>query len=261
MRDFIAFFKAIYGEWGSGVTGSLSAPFAVAALVTTSQWLRYSFGAFALTLVIASVYQVWRREHRALEDVSAKFKGLPRLRLLPENVKVEIRQITYFQMIDGRRVTNQGEQLLYCCVQAYITNDPRVATPNSVASGISAFLTYKDEAGEKLLSMQGRWGDMEQPQPNGPRVDLDTASFAIGQTRELDMFFKLFTDADCWAFNNTSYGCDTFKCPGFRLRGENFSVDIRARGPYVDQTWKVRFRNPGVDTQFQIVEVIELPRG
>ena len=99
---------------------------------------------------------------------------------------------------------------------------------------------------------------MEQPQPNGPHVNLDTASFAIGQTRELDIFFKLFTDTDCWAFNNTSYGYDTFKCPDFRLRGENLSVDIRARGPYVDQVWRVRFRNPGIDTQFQILEVAEL---
>jgi hypothetical protein len=259
MRDFMAFFRAIYSEWGSGVTGSLSAPFAVAALVTESRWLKYSFGAFALALVIASVYQVWRREHLTLEEVRQKFKSLPRLRLTPENVRVEIRQITYFQMINGQRVTNQGEPLLYCCVQGYITNDPPVPTPDSVATGISAFLAFRDEAGETLLSIPGRWGDMEQPQPNGPHVNLDTASFAIGQTRELDIFFKLFTDTDCWAFNNTSYGYDTFKRPAFRLRGENLSVDIRARGPYVDQTWRVSFRNPGIDTQFQILEVAELP--
>jgi hypothetical protein len=33
---------------------------------------------------------------------------------------------------------------------------------------------------------------------------------------------------------------------------------IRVRGPYVDQTWRVRFRNPGIDTLFQILEVIDL---
>ena len=198
-------------------------------------------------------------EHVALAELRARFKGLPRLRLTPENVKVENRQIAYFQMLNGRRVTNQGEALPYCCVQAYITNDPDVPTPESIATGISAFLSFRDEAGGPLLSIPGRWGDMEQPEPNEPHVDLDTASFAIGQVRELDIFFKLFTDTDCWAFNNTSYGHDTFKRPDFRLRDENLSVEIRARGPYVNQTWRIRFRNPGIDTRFQILEVNELP--
>lgn len=69
------FVKAIYSEWGSGVTGTLSAPLFVWAAVARSGVPRIAAGSLAVICLYVAAYRVWKREHnertKAEEKLSA----------------------------------------------------------------------------------------------------------------------------------------------------------------------------------------------
>jgi hypothetical protein len=62
MSNGTSFTKAIYSEWGSGVTGSMSAPLFLWALFGSGV-PRIATGLLAVLCLYVAAYRVWKREH------------------------------------------------------------------------------------------------------------------------------------------------------------------------------------------------------
>jgi hypothetical protein len=71
IRDFL---KAMFSEWASGVTGSLSAPFFIAALVWPE--VRYPAIALAVSALYVSTFLVWKKERQTSLDLLEKVSSL-----------------------------------------------------------------------------------------------------------------------------------------------------------------------------------------
>jgi hypothetical protein len=103
-----------------------------------------------------------------------------------------------------------------------------------------------------LFILDASWGDTNQSQPGHTTIDLLSVDFQIGQTREVDVDFKNPEEAESHGLNNDSQGRPDWKDPRWRLDGEEFSVVIRLRGPYIHNSWQGYFRNPGVGQPFAV---------
>lgn len=69
MREYL---KAFYSEWGSGVTGSLSAPLFLFSLLVDRSAPRIAAAALAIICLYVASYRVWRRERTRYEQEAAK---------------------------------------------------------------------------------------------------------------------------------------------------------------------------------------------
>jgi hypothetical protein len=193
-----------------------------------------------------SVFLVWLREVQKREKLEQRFAGLPKVKLAPDGFYADMRTLRI------REGTIQGNlvrmiQRPISCIHCRFINDPEVSTPESVAQNITATLEFRDANNRMLFTLDGRWGDTDQPQPGQTTIDLLSVDFQIGQTREVDIAFKHPEEAESHGLNNDSYGRPDWKDPRWRLDGEDFSVVIRLRGPYIDNRWQCYFRNPGVE--------------
>jgi hypothetical protein len=67
------FLRSAFSEWGSAVTGGISAPlFLWAIFFSASEWLRFAGMTTAAACVYFSAYRVWKREREARESVEAQ---------------------------------------------------------------------------------------------------------------------------------------------------------------------------------------------
>jgi hypothetical protein len=60
---FAKFFKAMFSELGSGMSGALSVPFTIAALWSSSVTQRWLYLCLAFVCVYVSAYRIWAGEH------------------------------------------------------------------------------------------------------------------------------------------------------------------------------------------------------
>jgi len=83
------FFRSMFSEWGSGLSGPASVPLAVAALWVTGGVQRVLYGSLAGILLLVSAYRIWTRQHDRAEKAEAElvcvrqkyFEEQPRLGL------------------------------------------------------------------------------------------------------------------------------------------------------------------------------------
>jgi hypothetical protein len=68
LKDYI---RAYYKSWGSGLTGSASAPFFIYAIIAKGV-PRYLSAAFALCAFLAASYLVWKREREAIVQLQGR---------------------------------------------------------------------------------------------------------------------------------------------------------------------------------------------
>jgi hypothetical protein len=246
------FIRAVFSTWASGLTGGASAPLAVLALVVNDAIQKRIFAVFAIIFVAVAAFLVWLREVRQREAFEKRFAGLPKLKLAPAGFYTDMRTLRI------REGTVQGNfvrliERPISCIHCRFINDPEVSTPESLARDVTATLEYRNKEDRTLFILDGRWGDTDQPQPGQNTIALLSVDFRIGQTREVNLAFKHPEEEECHGLNNDSYGRPDWKDPRWRLDGTDFSVTIRLRGPYIDNRWRVRFRNPGAGREFETV--------
>jgi hypothetical protein len=251
IRQFVC---AAFSTRASGLTGGASAPLAIAALVDNDDLQKKLFATFAALCMAVSVFVVWLREVQMREKLEQRFAGLPKLKLAPDGFYADLRTLRI------RAGTIQGNLLRMVerpisCVHCRFINDPDVSTPESVARSVTATIEFRDVSNRTLFSLDGRWADTDQPQPGQTTIELLSVDFQIGQTREVDIAFKYPEEGDSHGLNNDSYGRPDWKDPRWRLNGEDFSVVIRLRGPYIENKWQCYFRNPGIGQPFETREI------
>jgi hypothetical protein len=226
------------------------------AFVLKETWMKTVSAVFAASCFLAAAFLVWKREREQAESLSARFRGLPLLRLVPGGFYGDIRTLGI------RRVTSGGESAVdtqpLSSIHVRFINDPLVPTPEGAARGVIATIEFQDMRGGALFQLDGRWGDTDQPLPGSPTVQLLSVDFQIGQTRELDIAMKLPRDADCHGINNDSYRAPNLKDARWRLVGPEFYAIVRLRGAYVDRRWRLHFRNPGAGSALEALDAEEL---
>jgi len=70
------FFRAMFSEWVSGLTGAASIPFTVAALWVSSHAQRLLYGSLAGILLLVSAYRVWAKENSRAENAESELANL-----------------------------------------------------------------------------------------------------------------------------------------------------------------------------------------
>jgi len=72
MKDVRLFFASMFSEWGSGLSGPASVPFAILALFASSAVQKAAYAALAVLLGLFSAYRIWLKEHLELETEKAR---------------------------------------------------------------------------------------------------------------------------------------------------------------------------------------------
>jgi hypothetical protein len=70
------FFKSMFSELGSGLSGPASVPFAIASLWVTSQIQRVLYGSLAGILLMLSAYRIWVKQNARAEKAEAELVNL-----------------------------------------------------------------------------------------------------------------------------------------------------------------------------------------
>jgi hypothetical protein len=122
------------------------------------------------------------------KNFEQRFAGLPKLRLAPGGFYADMRTLRIKDAVQGSFVG--PIELPIFCIHCRFINDPEVATPESVAQKITSTIEFRDAINRVLFTIDGRWGDTDQPQPGQATIELLSVDFQIGQTREVDIAFK-----------------------------------------------------------------------
>jgi hypothetical protein len=70
------FFKSMFSEVGSGLSGPASVPFAIFALFAAGKALKVAYGLMAIILWLVSAYQIWSKEHDKGEAARVEVEAL-----------------------------------------------------------------------------------------------------------------------------------------------------------------------------------------
>src|SRR6266851_3022773 len=159
------FLMALYSTWGSGLTGSASAPLVILAFVLKESWMRTTSATFAGLCFIAATFLVWKKEREQAEVLAAKFNGLPVMKLAPQGFYADTRTLRINNLIAQTGEVVSSEEKVMSCVHARFVNDPASPTPEAVAKDVIATVQFFDSSGTELYFLDGRWGDTDQPQP------------------------------------------------------------------------------------------------
>jgi hypothetical protein len=190
--------KALWAEWNTRLMGLLAAPLAIgAAFISDEKWKTTSWIVAAVMFVIAS-FLVWRREFKERVALQQKEEGLPNIILVPRGFYVEDRLLLMSDTIGPQGQAINVRQKTMNSLLARLMNDPIRSTAEAIAKDVTARITFYNSQNRELFFMDARWGDANRPKPGQSNIELLSADFSIGQTRELDIAFKLPEDENCW---------------------------------------------------------------
>lgn len=126
-------------------------------------------------------------------------------------------------------------------------NDPSIPNPAAIGKQVCAKLRYfLPDKNITLLEIDGRWAESDQPSSRdyrASRFDLLRTEFNIGDEHEVDICFRDTQSGDIYAWNNDNYNYQGFRKPEHKLDGNPIHVEIRLRGPNVDQRFTFSFAN------------------
>lgn len=72
--SLLEFFRVLWEDWGSRVSGALSVPFTAAALFASAALSRILWACLALLAVLATVYQIWAKERSRVIKVTSELE-------------------------------------------------------------------------------------------------------------------------------------------------------------------------------------------
>ena len=254
LADLTHFLRAVFWRWqswagGSGVGGAVVVLIGLwersfNRSITTPVYIAIIVGAF----LVGAVFTAWRDQYRMVLELTARLANGPALKVPVNGCYVDTREFSWHEV--SWRKQNAS------CIHLRIINDPKFPTEHGNANGIGATIAFLDSNNTELFNLDGRWGDSTQPssvERGQSTFHLLTVDLPIGRTREIDIAFKYPEETDCFAFNNESYQFPRFQHPARRLVGTWFSARVRIRGPNVDHSWIVSFRNPGAGSGLEVV--------
>jgi hypothetical protein len=237
--DWLTKFVRDSGGWGltSEIAAFVLFGFAVWEHTQDKPVTAFAMLAISVPLFWAGALVAWKKEFDAVEHYRKIFSTMPRLRPAEFYANSVI-----YQYGDGsmppRRVGSS--------VHLKIRNDPQFPVPEANAKGVSAKITFYDSQNSELFTFDARWSDTDQPSSRAQlqsKFDLLCVDIPIGQTREIDIAMKYPDETDAYGFNNDSYFCSQYQNPQWKLVGEDFTVEVRVRGTYIDKIWRMRFKN------------------
>src|SRR5712671_7430871 len=226
---FPDFLRTIIKHWVNWMSGLVGVLLWIGGFIANMQgwpeWSKLSFWAGGSVALLFSFYSVWREERVRVVALEKRVKGLPKLKLAESG----------FHRDAFSRFTDPPNQETYSCLRLRIVNDPDESTPESVAKGIRADISFFGEDDARLLLIDGRWSDSAQPHAQKPELGIVpylTAEFPIGQSRNLDLVAKRFGERCCFAVNNDSFRFAHMQNPDFRLPPGITKCRVRLRGEY-----------------------------
>jgi len=223
------------------MSGPATVPFGFAALFVPQTALKLLFALMAVTCAVVSSYGIWAKERTDVNELRAKEQSRPRLRPKdPNPVSVSTGHINVAQQPFNVR-----------WVRIRFVNDPEYPSPSASADTVSAKVAFSSN-GTLLLEMDGRWSDSDQPSIRDfrqSRNDLLTTSFAIGTEHDLDIAFMDLRTFDLFAWNNDNYNYPEGKKPEHQLMGNNFQIQVRLRGPWIDESFQFEMRSLPKDVE------------
>jgi hypothetical protein len=204
------------------------------------------------------------QERRRFED---RFNGLPRL---------EVRGIisgSSSERIDsspGVYFLNDPSSYPKCTkvhtLSMEFINNPVACTPESVAKGVSATITFHNALNaERECSVDGRW---EKTIAQGGHMELSSERLVyeipINSHRLLIVAIKNEAEERCYgtsvdAFHDGGYVFgETGNASPWVIEAKDIDAVIRVRGISVDQCWLLQFTNDGVGKGFASVTCEEV---
>lgn len=216
--------------------------------------------AAALCFVVAN-FMVWNRERKLATDATSRLAELETTK--PHIVLREPNGI-YFEYVWHRFTGPNGniireQHVPYLKVR--FTNNPEHPSPMSEAEGIRAFIDFYALPDNCLLfQMDGRWSETDQPpvlSPFSSTAPLLGTSFGIGESKSVDIAYR-DSSGEYYGWNNDNYSNfnNFYVTPKHLLNGEEFRVDVRLRGKYVDSRITFKFRKK--DNAFEIERNVRL---
>lgn len=79
MKKLGKFFAAIWADWLTRMSGSLSVPFTCAALFLDSKYARTSFATLAIVAALTTAFRVWAKEYDRAETETKKNEATPHM--------------------------------------------------------------------------------------------------------------------------------------------------------------------------------------
>ncbi len=240
MRKPGQFGKELVKQWGTLVTsgvliGALSIWQGLGHAVRPAVYWAVALGGF-----VVACYRAWLTENElrlnALEKLKAIAEAKPKIKLRePDPVFFENVSQSY-----GNKIFNSVPFL-----KIGFVNDPVGSYPSAKANDVRATIDFHRVAdGVHLLSIDGRWADSDQPSAINPlasKSHLLRTTFGIGEAHSLDIAYRDAQNGRYFAWNNDNYRYPFFRYDHHLLNGDEFRVEIRLQGDWVDERFSFRF--------------------
>jgi hypothetical protein len=252
----LRFLRAIYSQWGSGVTGTLSAPLFILAFITGGT-PRIIAAVFAVLCLYVAAYLVWAKEESERRRLEDQICGFPLIRIAPDGFHADRFALRSFQIgIPGAPMVIASED--FDCLRLRLVNRPTTAGTESVARGVRATIVFMKRDGTRLVEFDGRWADTPQESERDRTRDFVTevlaVSFPIGQARNLDLVAKQSNDDECYGVNNDNFTAGAaFKLPNRRMPKGILLAQVRVQGVSVDCSIDLRFDNEGKGGSLRVI--------
>ena len=219
--------------------------------------------AFERCMIIAFVISAaiaWGQERsevlRERQRYKEKFKGLPRLQVREVGVGTSSERVAPSPGIVN--LDDPPKRTTVYSLSMELVNNPVACTPQSVAKGVSATISFYNAANaQRECSVDGRWekiiaqgGRMEQSSEN--LVD----EIPINSRRLLIVAIKDEAEASCYgtsvdAFHDGAYVFgETGNASPWAIKAKDIDAVVRVRGISVDQCWLLKFTNDGLGKGF-----------
>jgi hypothetical protein len=193
---------------------------------------------------------------RERQRYKEKFKGLPRLQVREVGVGTSSERVAPSPGIVN--LDDPPKRTTVYSLSMELVNNPVACTPQSVAKGVSATISFYNAANaQRECSVDGRWekiiaqgGRMEQSSEN--LVD----EIPINSRRLLIVAIKDEAEASCYgtsvdAFHDGAYVFgETGNASPWAIKAKDIDAVVRVRGISVDQCWLLKFTNDGLGKGF-----------
>jgi hypothetical protein len=242
MKRVLKFFKDS-GAWGVASEFAAFLAFCVGLAEHTHDRSVSAFWWIAVSIPLfwAGAFVAWNKSTSALEDIEA---AKPRI-ILKEPGAVHCVTVQHTFWDEGTKKVLFSGQVPFLRIAFH--NDPLRSSPKSVAKGIRAYIAFFP-IGHSVPSLQidGRWAESDQPPEYShfkSKATLLETSFGIGESHTVDIAYLSATDGKYYAWNNDNYSNinNCFVTPQHLLNCLSYSVQVRLRGEYVDETFKFTF--------------------
>jgi hypothetical protein len=153
--------------------------------------------------------------------------------------------------------------LQWWAMHLYLLNDSKSSQQHGEPANVTARIDFYNNdmpKPEYLFHLYGRWADGSYPNALTPKALITPTTFPIGFSRDLDICLKYPADADCYGINNESWDENPIdlKLQRYRLNGIHLLAKVRLRGPFVDRSFQLKFKNDGAGGGFSDLQYLAI---